>query len=205
MMATVVMDREIAERLRAERAAYGLDRWDEVWEGTYMMAPLPNPEHQQIGTRLGAILEETVGWNDDAMVLVGTNVSDRHKDWVQNYRCPDVAVYLPDTRAKRYRTHFCGGPDFAAEIVSDDDRTRDKIPFYSSVGTRELLIIDRDPWGLELFRFGGGKLKSVGVSSGKRGRFLESRVLPLRFRLLAGKRRPTIEVVRSTDDKTWRV
>ncbi|MCI0333252.1 MAG: Uma2 family endonuclease [Planctomycetes bacterium] len=204
-MATVVMDREFAERLRQERVAVGLDRWDEVWEGTYMMAPLPNAEHQQIATRLGAIFEETVGWNDETIVLVGANVSDRHKGWQHNYRCPDVVVYLPTTQARNYGTHWCGGPDFAVEIVSDDDRTRDKIPFYSKVGTRELLVIDRDPWSLELLRLSGKKLKSVGISFVKRGRPLESRVLPLSFRLVGGKRRPTIDVVRSTDGKTWQV
>ncbi len=204
-MATVVMDREFAERIRQERAAVGLDRWDEVWEGTYMMAPLPNAEHQQIASRLVTIFEETVGWNDETLVLAGTNVSDRHKGWEKNYRCPDVVVYLPATRARNYETHWHGGPDFAVEVMSDDDRTRDKIPFYSKVGTRELLIIDRDPWSLELLRLSGRKLKSVGISSGKRGRLLESRVLPLSFRLVGGKRRPAIEVVRSTDGKTWHV
>jgi Uma2 family endonuclease len=204
-MATVVMDRDVAEQLRRERAALGLDRWDEVWDGTYMMAPLPNPEHQQIALRLGAILEETLGWNDDTIVLVGTNVSDRGKGWLHNYRCPDVAVYLPETRARQYPTHFCGGPDFAVEIVSVDDQTRDKIPFYANVGTRELLIVERNPWRLELLRLRGKKLVSIGVSLGKRASVLPSRVLPLSFRLLAGKRRPAIEVVRSSDAKTWHV
>ena len=55
-MATVVMDRECAERLREERRAAGSDRWDEVWEGTYMMAPLPNNEHQADCIRLAAIM-----------------------------------------------------------------------------------------------------------------------------------------------------
>ena len=39
-----------------------------------------------------------------------------------------------ETRAKNCRTHWLGGPDFAVEIVSEDDRTRDKIPFYSESG-----------------------------------------------------------------------
>jgi Uma2 family endonuclease len=204
-MATVVMDSHFAEQLRQERAAAGSDRWDEVWEGTYMMAPLPNTEHQQIATRLAAICEETVGWNDDAIVLQGTNVSDREKGWQNNYRCPDVAVYLPETHAKNCRTHWLGGPDFAVEIVSEDDRTRDKIPFYSKVGTRELVVVDRNPWSLELLRLSAKKLKSIGVSSGRSGRVLQSRVLPLSFRLISGQRRPVIEVVRTTDGKTWKV
>src|ERR1043165_3370547 len=132
-MATVVMDRSFAKQLRHDRAAAGLDRWDEVWEGTYMMAPLPNAEHQQIAVRLASIYEETVGWNEDTMILAGTNVSDRDRGWQFNYRCPDVAVYLPKTFAKLCHTHWVGGPDFAVEVVNEDDQTRDKIPSYSKV------------------------------------------------------------------------
>ena len=204
-MATVVMDARFAEELRQQRADSGSDRWDEVWEGTYMMAPLPNIEHQEFVTRLGVIFQETVGWDSGDIVLPGTNVSDREKGWKFNYRCPDVVVYLTGTRAKNCGTHWCGGPDFAVEIISPDDMVRDKLPFYGKVAMRELLIVDRDPWSLELMRLSGRKLKSIGVSSGKRGRLLQSSVLPLRFRLLGGKRRPTIEAVRSTDGKTWLV
>ena len=204
-MATVVLDRGLAEQLREERAAARSDRWDEVWEGTYMMVPLPNIEHQDFVIRLAAIFRDTLGWDSDDIVLPGANVSDRQKDWEHNYRCPDVVVYRAGTHAKNCGTHWYGGPDLAVEVVSEDDRTRDKIPFYSKVGTRELLVIDRDPWSLELLRLSAKKLRSVGVSSGKRGRILQSRVLPLSFRLVSGQRRPTIEVVRSTDGKTWTV
>jgi Uma2 family endonuclease len=150
-MATVVLDRQFAARLREERAAAGSDRWDEVWEGTYMMAPLPNPEHQElVGGFVDALRESLRG--QSAKVYPGVDVSDRELDWESNYRCPDVAVYLAGNSAKQCAAHWCGGPDLAIEIVSEDDRTRDKIPFYSLVGTRELLIVDRSPWGLELLR-----------------------------------------------------
>ncbi len=204
-MATVIMDHKFAEQLREERRVAGSDRWDEVWEGTYMMAPLPNIEHQDIVSRLVSIFRETLGWDSPDIVLPGTNVSDRMKGWTQNYRCPDVVVYLAGTQAKRYKTHWQGGPDFGVEIVSEDDRTRDKIPFYSQVGTRELLVIDRDPWRVELLRLAGKKLKSVGVSSGRKGRLLESHVLPLTFRLVSSKARPAIQVVRTSDKKEWLV
>ena len=204
-MATVVMDHSLAEELRRERAAAGSDRGDEVWEGTYMMVPLPNNEHQEFVNRLAAIFQDTVGWDSGHIVLPGANVSDRVKGWEHNYRCPDVVVYLEGTHAKDCGTHWYGGPDVGVEVVSEDDRTRDKIPFYSNVGTRELLIVDRNPWSLELFRLTGKKLKSVGVSSGKKGRVLTSRILPLSFRLITGQPRPSIQVVRSTDGKTWKV
>jgi Uma2 family endonuclease len=199
------MDRSLAEHLRQERQASGADRWDEVWEGTYMVAPLPNTEHQQIVNRFAALLEETVGWNDETIVLPGTNVSDRRRDWKYNYRCPDVVVYLPATTAKNYGTHWFGGPDFGVEIVSPDDMVRDKLEFYAKVGMRELLIVDRDPWSLELLRLKGRRLASVGVSTVKKKPSLRSAIIPLTFRLVAGKHRPTIEVVRTTDAKKWNV
>ncbi|HEY3395842.1 MAG TPA: Uma2 family endonuclease [Lacipirellulaceae bacterium] len=198
------MDRGLAEAMRQERAAAGSDRWDEVWEGTYMMAPLPNIEHQELVGAFVDVLREVVP-RSRGIVLPGTNVSDRETGWEFNYRCPDVAVYLSESRAKNCRTHWCGGPDFAVEIVSPDDMVRDKIPFYGKVAMRELLIVDRDPWRLEMLRLSGKKLKSVGISSVKRGRSLPSRVLPLGFRLIGGKLRPMIEVTRSTDDKIWTV
>jgi Uma2 family endonuclease len=204
-MATVVMDRGLAERLRQERAAAGADRWDEVWEGTYMMAPLPNIEHQEFVNRLAAIFQDTVGWSRQGIVLPGTNVSDRIEQWEHNYRCPDVAVYLAGTSAKNCDTHWCGGPDFAVEIVSDDDRTRDKIAFYAKVGTRELLIVDRDPWCLELLRLDGAEMKTVRTSSGQSGQPLLSEVLPLTFQQVAGDDRPAIRVSRTTDGKSWDV
>jgi len=202
-MATVIMDRSLAAELKRERAVSGADRWDEVWEGTYMMAPLPNIEHQQIVNRLAAIFQETVGWDGQDIVLPGTNVSDREKGWEHNYRCPDVVVYLEATKAKNCDTHWMGGPDLAVEIVSDDDLTRDKVPFYAAVATRELLIIDREPWALELRRLSDGELKLIGTVTEGSGHSLGSDVLPLSFKLIGGKSRTMIEVVRATDGKTW--
>jgi Uma2 family endonuclease len=204
-MATVIMDRGYAELLRKERAAAGADRWDEVWEGTYMMAPLPNIEHQQIANRLAAICLDVVGWTSGAIVLAGTNVSDRVKGWEHNYRCPDVAVYLPGNPSRNCDTHWHGGPDFAVEISSDDDRTRDKIPFYAQVGTRELLIVDRDPWQIELLRLTRKTLKSAGKMTIKSRSTLASRILPLSFRLIGGGERPVIRVTHTTDGRTWNV
>jgi Uma2 family endonuclease len=204
-MATVILDRDLGEHLRQQRAETGADRWDEVWDGIYMMVPLPNNEHQQIASRLTAICEDTVGWGGGAIVLPGANVSDREQGWAQNYRCPDVVVVLPGGHAKNCGTHWCGGPDFAVEIVSDDDRTRDKIPFYSKIHTLELLLIDRDPWSLELFRLIDSELASIGKLTTESTGTLTSDVLPLSFALLGGNERPVIRVRRRTDNKTWDV
>ncbi len=76
----------------------------------------------------------------------------RPSDWTKNYRCPDVLVFLPGNPAEDRGTHWLGGPDFAVEIMSRGDRSRKKLDFYAKVGVRELLLIDRRPWKLELYR-----------------------------------------------------
>ncbi len=61
-MPTLVRDPQLEQRLRAERTAFGADRYDEVWEGIYMIAPMPNDEQQQIVNRLASIFQEVIDW-----------------------------------------------------------------------------------------------------------------------------------------------
>jgi len=90
---------------------------------------------------------------------------------------------------------WLGGPDFAVEIVSPDDASRDKLDFYARVGVRELLVIDRDASALELYRLQGRRMISVGRSiAGDTTTTLQSEVIPLSFRLIEGGARPLIEV-----------
>ena len=102
-------------------------------------------------------------------------------------------------------THWVGGPDFAVEIVSPGDRSREKLDFYAKVGTRELLLVDRKPWSLELFRLDGEKLVRVGKSTLAKPEWLTSEVVPLKWRIVAGKSRPEIEAVHRTSRKKWRM
>lgn len=204
-MATLIIDPEIEDRLRAERVESGADRYDEVWEGTYMMAPMPNIEHQDLVNRLAAVFQETIGWPELGMVLPGCNVSDRKTDWHQNYRVPDVAVVLRESSAQNLDTHWYGGPDFVVEVVSPDDKSREKIPFYAGVGVRELLIIDRNPWMLELYQLSGKQLKLTASSVLPKSQILTSQVLRFTFCLVAGDSRPRIQVRHAASENEWLV
>jgi Uma2 family endonuclease len=164
VMATLIRDSSLEERILAQRRASGADRWDEVWEGVYVMAPLPNDEHQDVQAKLVAILQTVIGWSGLGLVRAGVNVSDNEENWTYNYRCPDVAVFLKGTTAQNRREFWLGGPDFAVEIVSPKDASREKLDFYARVGVRELLIIDRQPWSLQLYRLKGGELLDAGSS-----------------------------------------
>jgi len=48
MHAIVLDEREIASLIERRRET-GADRYDEVWDGVYVMAPLATNEHQRLG------------------------------------------------------------------------------------------------------------------------------------------------------------
>jgi hypothetical protein len=158
---------------------------------------------------LTGILYATIDLPGLGLVHPGANVSDREEDWTFNYRVPDVAVYLAGTTARDCGTHWLGGPDFAVEVASPGDETRDKLPFYGKVGVRELLLIDRDPWALELHRLRDDALIVAGTSRVASGGVLASGVLPLSFRLVGGEGggsgRPRIEVAHVDGAQRWLV
>ncbi len=188
-----------------QRRRLGIDRHDEVWNGVYIVSPDPNNEHQQIVSRLCHCFLDSVEIEGLGLVYVGGNVTDQDDDWTKNYRCPDVAVFLRGTTAQDRGTHWLGGPDFAVEVISKGDRSRQKFDFYAAVGTRELLLIDREPWALELYRLEGSSYILVGKSEPGRPDVLTSAVLPLSFRLAEGQPRPTIEVRHADGVQTWAV
>ncbi|MEJ7637976.1 MAG: Uma2 family endonuclease, partial [Singulisphaera sp.] len=159
--------------------------------------------HQELVVLLSSVFQDTVGWTGLGKVLPGANITDMEEGWTHNYRCPDVVVFLNGGRAINRETHFFGGPDFAVEIVSENDRSREKLPFYARVGVRELLLVDRDPWVLELFRLQEDRLMPVGRSTLENPDVLASTVLPLSFGLIPGETRPRIAVAHEDGIARW--
>ena len=204
-MTMLVLDPAEERRLKRERALTGADRFDEVWDGVYIMSPLANNEHQFFAVELALVIRQVVTAPTEGLVFAGVNVSDREEKWKKNYRCPDVAVFLNGNPAQDRDTHWYGGPDFAVEVVSPGDRSRDKLDFYAGVGVRELLIVDRKPWRLELYRLDGSRRRPVAVATPKKLVQLTSEVLRLRFTLRAAKPRP--QLVASTVDgkRKWTI
>ncbi len=205
-MPTLIVDQQLEQQLRAERVASGADRYDEVWESVYVMNPMPNDDHQQLVNRFASIFQDVIDWPGAGDVRPGVNVSDRIENWRENYRVPDVAVFLKEGKARNLNAFWYGGPDFAIEIVSVGDRTREKLTFYADVGVRELLIIDRQPWRAELLRIETGRFKAVACSTPENDTVLTSDVLPFTFQLQSGSPRPQIIVVHTADNgRSWLV
>ena len=203
--AFAITDPDLVRKLKAKREAAGFDRRDEMWDGIYVMSPDPNNEHHFIANELVIVFGTIRHLVGGGKVFGGGNISDRVQGWHKNYRIPDVAVYLSANPARDCGTHWCGGPDFAVEILSKGDLARKKLAFYAKVNTRELLIIDRDTWALELFRLIDGRLDLVGVSTPDKADVSTSEVLPLTIRLVPGESRPTLELCRLDGGQAWRI
>lgn len=204
-MPVLVYDPAIERQIRRERDKRPeANQYDEVWEGVLVVAPLPNNEHQRIVSRLTAVFHSLIDWDRGDQVLPGINLSDRNVGWLTNYREPDVAVYLNTNPAKDCDTHWVGGPDLAVEVVSPGERPWDKLPFYAQVNTREVLIVNRDPWELELYQLKEGKMVLAGKSKpSSRTTVLASAVLPIAFHLKAGKPRPAIIITHTENKQLW--
>jgi Uma2 family endonuclease len=183
----LVCDENIAEEMIAQRQLSGGDRFDEVWDGVYVMSPIANNEHQSLGSDLGAVIKSVVDWNRNGLTLVGANVSDREDDWTKNYRVPDVLVFKNGTSAIDRQSHWLGGPELAIEIVSKGDRTLEKLDFYASAGTLELLVIHRHPWQLSMFRrVSSSEMQLAFSSDEKNSQPIPSLTFPVFFYLNVG-------------------
>ncbi len=204
-MAIMVLDPYVEAHILSERKGCDGNQYDEVWEGIYIVTPLPNDEHQGIVSALDSILYQIIAGERLGNVRPGVNISDRDEGWEKNYREPDVAVFLNDGRAINHGTHWQGAADFLVEIISPGERTREKIPFYSSIGVVELLIVDRDPWTLELYRHQDGQLTKIGQSTLAASDVLSSQTVGLTFQLLSGESRPQIQVTHPASGRQWQI
>jgi len=188
-MAALVCDPNEVQDLIKRRQETGADRYDEVWEGLYVMSPLADPEHQWLVGELFGILRSLISETGLGQVYPGANVTDCADDWRQNYRCPDVVVVLKgsEARCRIIGAAFLGGPDFLIEVRSPEDKTFEKLDFYATIGVRELLVVDRDTRAVTLFRLESGRLTQTSPCDG----WLESEVVGLSFRTTA---EPILEV-----------
>ena len=189
-MPAMILDESLAASLIAERVARGLDRSDEVWEGTYVMSPAPNNEHQWLVAKLSRCLDEIVEDHSLGRVLPGVNISDRQQAWESNYRIPDIAVFLSGTSSVDCGSHWLGGPDLAVEITSQGDRTHDKLDFYAKVGTAELLILDRNPWRLQRYSLINERMNLVGTCSSERPETLSCDSVSLQLTIVPSEGNP---------------
>jgi hypothetical protein len=119
------------EGLIQRRQALGIDTFDEVWEGSYHMAPAAHPSHGYVDNELAVVLAPLAR----AAGLVGTGPFNLGQ--ADDYRVPDRGYHrgLP-------RSTWVPTAAVVVEVVSPDDETYDKFGFYSAHRVDELIVAD---------------------------------------------------------------
>jgi len=130
-----------------QRHRLGQDRFDEVWDGVLHMVPFPTAEHQEREFDLEAVLRPLAaarGWK----VFHEFGLYDPSTTGHTNYRGPDIVVVDPKYLSKR---GVEGRAELVVEILSPNDESREKLPFYAKHETPEVWLLDPKTRAIEVF------------------------------------------------------
>src|SRR5207302_5567904 len=75
----LILDGELLDLIVQERKRKGIDLYDEVWDGTYVIPSPPTLLQQKLVGDLGDVLREVVRSSGGGQTYPGVNVSDRRK------------------------------------------------------------------------------------------------------------------------------
>jgi Uma2 family endonuclease len=143
---------EVEETWLEKRRRNGLDKRDELWNGVLHMPPPPSYRHGRLASRLHVVLEpRAVALGLESVLEIGLYRSD--DDW----RVPDLMLLRPEQATSR----GASGAEVVFELLSPNDETYDKLPFYAELGVREVFVIDQATRAVELFVLRGDKLHAA--------------------------------------------
>src|ERR1044072_2064124 len=119
--------------LMERRRQAGVDRLDEVWEGVLHMGPAPGIEHSDVCQKLAELL----GPLARSAGLVPTMHEFNLGESVHDFRVPDGGLHRPPISGVWHPTAAV-----VIEILSPDDETWQKPPFFAQHHVDEVLIVD---------------------------------------------------------------
>jgi Uma2 family endonuclease len=132
-MRTLVLDppppqlQELLERRRHT----GADRHDEVWQRVYHIIPTAGIAHSLIAQQL-AVLLDAPARADGLVVSAEFNLGAKN-----DFRVPDLGVH-----GELQLGTWIPTAAIVVEILSPQDETWEKLPFYAEHGVDELLIVE---------------------------------------------------------------
>ncbi len=120
------------------RKRLGQDRFDEVWEGRYVVAPEAHSNHSTLQLRLADLLRPA------ARRLGLLEAGSFNLGEPGDFRVPDAGLIVRpgvwhDTAV------------LVVQILSPDDETFAKLDFYTAHSVRELLVLDWQPRTARVF------------------------------------------------------
>lgn len=135
------------EQLLERRRRSGADRFDEIWQGRYVVAPDPHSAHGEVASELRVLLKP-VARRLGLRAALTFNLG-RPGD----YRIPDAGL-LPGPHGVWHETAV-----LVVEVLSPDDMTFDKLDFYTARGVRELLVLDWQERSVRCFALQDGQVE----------------------------------------------
>ena len=121
------------EALLERRRRAGVDRVDEVWQGVRHVVPGPSIEHADISQQLAELL----GPPARAAGLRPTISEFNLGEYEHDFRVPDGGLHRPGAAGIWHATAA-----LVVEILSPDDETWQKLPFFAAHHVDEVLIVD---------------------------------------------------------------
>lgn len=132
-MSTVVLGRQpVVEAWLERRRALGQDGRDEVWEGTYHVAPHEHARNGILAMELAAVLREAAR---RAGLRAGGSFNLGEDD---DYRVPDLGFHDAGVTPALYHPTA----PLVVEVLSPDDETYAKFDFYARHRVQELWVAD---------------------------------------------------------------
>lgn len=135
-----------------ERRRLGLDRRDEMWDGVVHVVPPASGPHQGLSAEFFLV----AGPIAKRLGLVPRTEMGLFRR-VDDYRVPDQLYCRPEHLSER----GAEGAELVVEVRSDGDETYRKLPFFATVGVREVLVLHPRDRTAELFRAVDGELRPV--------------------------------------------
>lgn len=162
----------------ARRRETGEDRWDEVWDGVVHMVPPPTFFHQHLASKLVTVLTpiaEARGW----FASHETGLFDPERG-EHDYRQPDVLLVDPAHVSER---GVEGRAELVIEVLSPNDESRAKLPFYARHGVQEIWLVDPKTRAIEIYTLRGPTYFAVAA---ERDGSVRSPILGLELLTIAG-------------------
>ena len=142
-MRTVVLGARPPElvRLIEGRRRHGQDLHDEVWNGEYHMVPGPSARHGRVDRELALVLAPYAR----RAGLLGTGPFNLGS--TEDYRVPDGGFHRGRPTAE-----FLPTAAVIVEVLSPEDETFDKFPFYARSGVDEIVVADPDARSVRIWQ-----------------------------------------------------
>lgn len=141
------------EAVLERRRALGQDLYDEVWEGEYHLPPAPSHRHAVLDDEIAAVLRPLAR----RAGLVGSGPFNLGQPG--DFRVPDRGLHR-----SRSAEVWVATAAAVVEILSPDDETFEKLPFYARHRVDEVLVVDPASRTVRCWRLAGGSYEEAGES-----------------------------------------